>query len=209
MANKTAPWTPEQVAALERRQADTSRHAYTCANDECQSVLKPTTDGWVCETEGCGYKQDWAHDSDFRYTPKKGASRPATGKDIVEQIRANDHAFYVMMLARVKITDKKEELIVHAGYHRDTFLCHAEDQARKAILEQLVQRHSKPSIPRIVFNHSHQEQKHSLFDGAFDPTLTSLEFHVLESRPVLPEELEELHKLMPFAENNVNEKTET
>ena len=51
-----APWTPEQVAALEHHQASCMAHPYTCNNYGCRKDLIPTTNGWVCE---CGETQDW------------------------------------------------------------------------------------------------------------------------------------------------------
>ena len=61
LTNKvTAPWTPEQVEALERRQNDPYQHPYTC---ECGESLEPWLDGWSCD---CGYTQDWCHAEDVR-----------------------------------------------------------------------------------------------------------------------------------------------
>jgi hypothetical protein len=55
-----APWSDEQVAALQRQQRDERFHGYTCGNDhEGDRVLIPTPDGWRCPT--CDYRQDWAH----------------------------------------------------------------------------------------------------------------------------------------------------
>lgn len=78
-----APWTEEQVAALNRWQASGLMHPYTCqrcrdadtqakvARYEAagrpdrfdwrvtpEHALVATIDGWTCET--CGYTQDWA-----------------------------------------------------------------------------------------------------------------------------------------------------
>lgn len=63
-----APWTPERVEYLNARQADPTRHPYTCPGPspeypDCVGLmgrtLTATVDGWVCQ---CGrYKQDWAH----------------------------------------------------------------------------------------------------------------------------------------------------
>ena len=51
-----APWTPEQVAALERHQASGQAHPYTCNASGCRKDLIPTVNGWICE---CGETQDW------------------------------------------------------------------------------------------------------------------------------------------------------
>ena len=55
-----APWTPEQVAALNAHQQRDDFHPYTCGNDSRHPVLRATPDGWVCDA--CDYRQDWAHD---------------------------------------------------------------------------------------------------------------------------------------------------
>ncbi len=51
-----APWTSDKVAALEKRQADSHKHPYTCI---CGEYLVPTMMGWVCSK--CTYTQNWAH----------------------------------------------------------------------------------------------------------------------------------------------------
>lgn len=58
-----APFTPEQVAALNEFQKG-PMHPFTCPGDKkhCykDNVLVATEQGWVC---ACGeYTQDWAHD---------------------------------------------------------------------------------------------------------------------------------------------------
>jgi len=56
----TAPWTDEQVAALNRWQGNDAVHPFTCPNSHQGRELTATAKGWVCK--GCGYKQNWAHD---------------------------------------------------------------------------------------------------------------------------------------------------
>jgi hypothetical protein len=58
-----APWTPEQVAALNVFQRSGRFHPYTCgrrSEHAGEGVLLATTAGWVCPAESCDYKQDWA-----------------------------------------------------------------------------------------------------------------------------------------------------
>ena len=63
----TAPFTPEQIEQLQRWQASTRVHPFTCvANGVSGSVkhsdariLVPTEDGMVCPFEACGYTQIW------------------------------------------------------------------------------------------------------------------------------------------------------
>jgi hypothetical protein len=58
-----APWTAEQVDALNRRQADGALHPYTCEHwhgDPAERRnLVATTRGWICRY--CDYTQTWAH----------------------------------------------------------------------------------------------------------------------------------------------------
>ena len=58
-----APWSPEQVAALNAAQADDRFHGYTCPGDHTCSgrtrKLLATPEGWVCDCGG--YDQGWAH----------------------------------------------------------------------------------------------------------------------------------------------------
>lgn len=59
-----SPWTPEQVAQLNKWQAAGYVHPFTCSNDDCAGGngknLVATGDGWRCPS--CDYKQDWCHD---------------------------------------------------------------------------------------------------------------------------------------------------
>ena len=64
MPEITAPWTPEQVTALNHHQDAGAMHPFTCGNlhDDSQSpVLTATADGWRCPNPTCDYRQDWAH----------------------------------------------------------------------------------------------------------------------------------------------------
>lgn len=56
-----APWTKEQVDALNRWQHCDWTHEFTCGNDHalCR-VLTATEAGWVCPC--CDYTQNWAHE---------------------------------------------------------------------------------------------------------------------------------------------------
>lgn len=56
-----APWTVEQVAALNAFQSAGRMHPFTCGGRHERHVsLLATEDGWVCPV-GCGYTQTWAH----------------------------------------------------------------------------------------------------------------------------------------------------
>lgn len=61
-----APWTTEQIAALNRYQKSARHHPFTCAFrddhpviDGEKGVLVARPEGWVCQH--CGYTQGWAH----------------------------------------------------------------------------------------------------------------------------------------------------
>ncbi|WP_037616379.1 hypothetical protein [Streptomyces aureus] len=58
-----APWTPEQVAALNAFQAHSGMHPFTCGNDHATPDLHLVAheDGWHCWLPNCHYRQDWAH----------------------------------------------------------------------------------------------------------------------------------------------------
>ena len=60
-----APWTDEQVEALNRYQTSGWFHEFTCRNDGCSDecgfrpALVATNEGWICHY--CSYTQNWAH----------------------------------------------------------------------------------------------------------------------------------------------------
>lgn len=62
----TAPFTPEQAAALNRYQGAGRMHPFTCP---LSHVIRAQVDlmavpgsGWVCSWPECDYTQDWAWD---------------------------------------------------------------------------------------------------------------------------------------------------
>ncbi|MFD5508987.1 hypothetical protein ACFWIB_14590 [Streptomyces sp. NPDC127051] len=57
-----APWTAEQIDALNRFQTEGGMHPFTCGRDhETHRVLVATYLGWICLEPTCDYTQDWAH----------------------------------------------------------------------------------------------------------------------------------------------------
>lgn len=71
-----APWSDEQVAALDRWQRSECVHPFTCGDRDGHpwnedyfdyGPLIPTNAGWVCEH--CDYTQDWAHAMMFYPVP--------------------------------------------------------------------------------------------------------------------------------------------
>jgi hypothetical protein len=57
-----APWTPEQVHALNAFQTRGGMHPFTCGDDRhgVVKILVATEQGWRCPDEECNYRQDWA-----------------------------------------------------------------------------------------------------------------------------------------------------
>jgi hypothetical protein len=57
-----APWTEQQVVALNNFQRSGVMHPFTCGGDhELHQTLVAEWDGWRCPDEACGYRQTWAH----------------------------------------------------------------------------------------------------------------------------------------------------
>jgi hypothetical protein len=54
-----APWTDEQIDALERFQQTPGVHPYTCPQHSTRELVA-TRRGWICRY--CEYTQDWAND---------------------------------------------------------------------------------------------------------------------------------------------------
>lgn len=76
---RVAPWTDEEVAALNAYQEGGWFHPFTCGR--CRDAdpdfplkdehkLVATNDGWICPT--CDYTQDWAHEMMFQPSPWPG-----------------------------------------------------------------------------------------------------------------------------------------
>ena len=70
-----APWTPDQVVALNAFQRRREFHPFTCPNrgpwhaeiNSPDDVLVATVRGWVCPF--CDYTQEWAHSFMVRTEP--------------------------------------------------------------------------------------------------------------------------------------------
>lgn len=75
-----APFTPEQVEALNRWQGSHHVHPFTCPADGTRGskrhsdrrILVAHEHGWTCEW--CGYRQLWAHD--FMQKPEPSTHKP-------------------------------------------------------------------------------------------------------------------------------------
>ncbi len=59
-----APFTSEQVTALNRWQTSGPGHPFTCGSTHATGrspVLDATHSGWICPDPACSFTQDWAH----------------------------------------------------------------------------------------------------------------------------------------------------
>ncbi|MFF4746823.1 hypothetical protein [Streptomyces sp. NPDC001268] len=67
----SAPWTSEQVQALNDYQERGQMHPFTCGGGPHRLGRSPLLDaahsGWICPDPDCDYTQDWAWD--FMATP--------------------------------------------------------------------------------------------------------------------------------------------
>jgi hypothetical protein len=79
-----APWSGEEVDALNRYQRRDDVHEFTCPQDHdgADPSLVATRQGWICPH--CDYRQDWAHRAmltlpeKFRHLPCDVMLPPAT-----------------------------------------------------------------------------------------------------------------------------------
>jgi hypothetical protein len=82
MSKITAPWTLQQVDALNGYQRAGRFHPFTCGGDRGDynhvlysvqhgesetGLLVATTQGWICPA--CSYTQNWAHEFMARISP--------------------------------------------------------------------------------------------------------------------------------------------
>lgn len=82
-----APWTDEQVDALNRYQRAGYFHEFTCGKDQCRAALVAQADGWACPR--CDYRQDWAHA--FMAVPPTCS---CSGEDLIET--DDEHLWYCL-----------------------------------------------------------------------------------------------------------------
>lgn len=87
-----APWTMEQVAALQAYQDAGYVHPFTCGKRDDhpdiggdRGVLTPTIGGWICQF--CDYTQDWAHAFMFSKLGSFDAIMFAAGRPTLEQMK--------------------------------------------------------------------------------------------------------------------------
>lgn len=78
-----APWSAEEVAALERRQDDPANPPYTCGR--CPAPLVPKSEGWYCPS--CGrLVQTWVHRVDLdRPLPSPSPSSNRDGELVLRR----------------------------------------------------------------------------------------------------------------------------
>ncbi|MGW2721391.1 hypothetical protein [Streptomyces sp. NPDC001492] len=107
------PWTPEQVAVLNRFQQYGGMHPFTCGGKHRHNnpTLEAREDGWHCPATYCDYRQDWAHA--FMAEPDKWPSnrpgwsgaRSDVGTEFVQQIDHPDEE--ALAAAEAEFTDEE------------------------------------------------------------------------------------------------------
>ena len=96
----TAPFSMEQVDALNAWQADGTYHPFTCGN--CRNILIATVNGWICKY--CPYTQNWAHDF-----MAKGAKELGSGS-LLQMVPLNTDTIKAIS-GLFQVTDKDGNLV--------------------------------------------------------------------------------------------------
>lgn len=74
-----APWSYEQVAALNTWQRTDHVHPFTCPYPHAVPMaLEATINGWVCPARACGHTQSWAYDFMFEPIPPPFLAAPSS-----------------------------------------------------------------------------------------------------------------------------------
>lgn len=111
----TAPWTVEQVNALNRFQQEANMHPFTCGalHASGQSpVLEATLAGWMCPDLTCDYVQDWAHA--FMADPDAWPKFPFGGRHGTMP-EFDPRRRYLVPVARIRLPDEPE--VVHLALY--------------------------------------------------------------------------------------------
>jgi hypothetical protein len=83
-----APWTDEQVTALNGFQHHGRMHPFTCGavhSSGRSPILVATPAEWICPDPSCDYAQDWAHA--FMADPAAPVAAPPTGQAYAEAVQ--------------------------------------------------------------------------------------------------------------------------
>ncbi|MFD9004449.1 hypothetical protein ACFV0T_26410 [Streptomyces sp. NPDC059582] len=104
-----APWTPEQVAALEQFQIGGRMHPFTCgaARHALAPRLVPSREGWHCPDPDCDYTQDWAHEfmADPSAWPRSLKEWAAAGSRATEATELDKTRRYLRPVRATVISD--------------------------------------------------------------------------------------------------------
>ncbi len=121
-----APFTDEQVVALNRYQEETFMHPFTCcSHDGCErheredsGMLIATNEGWVCP---CGkWKQDWAHEFMLNKPVDPFAAirdRMKTNEPVMGDESLDDEFAYALIRAIQAPTDPRSNAYA-CNYHK-------------------------------------------------------------------------------------------
>ncbi|MET7944404.1 hypothetical protein [Streptomyces sp. NPDC005302] len=102
-----APWTSEQVAALNACQQRGGMPPFTCGREvhPAPLVLLAHRDGWHCSDPDCDYRQDWAHafmaDPSVWPAVPVGVSPPAALTDQAAVLNAAAQHLYTALFPAV------------------------------------------------------------------------------------------------------------
>ncbi len=181
-----APWNEDQVTALELRQADESKHQYTCERHS-KTGLVPTKDGWKCPEKWCRYKQNWAHAVDMKQLAKTSVASLLETMDMLCQLR------FVLILARVHLrSGGRVKTYSMAGYYKVGI--GIEDQVQQELLRKIVDN------PDECVVEPPYDPKSLGLDRSFE-TIDNIEFVTLENREVHPAEMAALAEIAKYAKD--------
>jgi len=118
----TAPFTPEQVEALNRWQEHGPGHPFTCPRSRhaVHVALIARTDSWHCSDPACDYRQDWAHPLMVGTAPP--ADKTAGQRAVRKLMRAERNAVIRAETAEAAIA-RVRELHVSSDKRRPLDLC--------------------------------------------------------------------------------------
>ena len=106
-----APWSPDQVEALNNYQQRGRMHPFTCA---CNGslILTATPAGWVCPVS-CGYTQDWAWA--WMAEPQEKAGALAGDEDLDAPLSPEEEAKLAKRLPAEYLMEKATATAAEAG----------------------------------------------------------------------------------------------
>lgn len=134
-----APFTLEQISALNAYQQAGYVHPFTCGttNPDCRADLVATASGWICPM-GCGYTQDWCYVGMDQWIPinpletlvNKQLNPPII--QVTQEVKVLDHG-YVKLIDHVG-DDLTPLRAARMSTGNDTGVDHVKDHATRDYL---------------------------------------------------------------------------